>query len=115
MGEYRQMFRAYERDTWWTMPRAMLAFAAVIVFLFILGFGLHSLGLWGGTAVERKVFEQSYQRSEAMKARIATDEAALAEIEGQLRIPGLDPQTRARLQAQASAARSRINAARAQQ
>lgn len=115
MTEYRQMFRTYERDTWWTMPRVMLAFAAVIVFLFLLVFGLRSLGLWGGTIVERKVFEQSYQRSEAMKARIATDEAALVEIEAQLRIPNLDPQTRARLQAQAAAARSRINAARIQQ
>jgi len=66
-------------------------------------------------AIERKVFEGSYQRSESLKARIATDEAVLAEIEAQLQNAELDPATQANLNAQARAARVRIRTAKAQQ
>jgi hypothetical protein len=85
------------------------------VVLTVLGFVLHSAGVFGQTVVERKVFENSYQRSEAIKSQIATDEANLAEIDRKLQNPNLDPDTRANLEAQASAARVRIAAARSKQ
>ena len=87
----------------------------VIIVLSLVGWGLNAAGIFGSTVVERKVFEHSYQRSEAMKARIATDEAALAEIEARLSNPKLDAETRANLEAQARAARVRLKAARSQQ
>ena len=60
------------------------------------------------TIIERKVYEESYQRSESLKARIAADEAVLAEIEVQLSNLELDSETRINLEAQARAARVRI-------
>ncbi len=71
--------------------------------------------LWGDTVMERKVYEESYQRSEALKARIATDEAVLAEIQVQLGSTDLEPSTRLNLEAQARAARVRIATAKSQQ
>lgn len=75
------------------------------------GFVLQSLGLFGRTVVERKVFENSYQRSAALEAQIATDEATIAEIERKLANPNLDADTKNALEAQAAAARIRIAAA----
>lgn len=86
-----------------------------LTILTLLGFAARSMGLIGSTVVERKVFENSYQRSEAIKSQIATDEAALAEINVQLRNPDLSPTTRTNLEAQASAARMRIAAAKGKQ
>jgi hypothetical protein len=80
-----------------------------------IGFVLNSLGVFGRTVVERKVFENSYQRSEAINTQIATDEANLAELERKLANPNLDEDTRANLEAQASAARVRLAAARSKQ
>lgn len=88
---------------------------ASIVVLALVGFGLNSLGLFGRTVVERKVFENSYQRSEALKSQVATEEATLAEIDRKLSNPNLDPDTRTNLEAQASAARIRLNTARSKQ
>jgi hypothetical protein len=62
--------------------------------------------------VERKVFENSYQRTESIKASITTDEAALAEIQMNLQNANLDADTRTNLEAQASAIRIRLNAAK---
>ena len=87
----------------------------VIVTVFAVGFTLNSLGYLGKTVVERKVFEQSYQRSEGIKAQIATDEAVLAEIERKLANPNLDETTRTNLEAQATAARVRIDIAKRRQ
>lgn len=78
----------------------------------LLGFALSSLGLFGRTVVERKVFENSYQRTESLKARIANDQAVLAEIQSKLSDPNLDKDTRRNLEAQASAARIRIETAK---
>jgi hypothetical protein len=87
----------------------------VIVVLVAIGFGTKYAGLWGDTYIERKVYEESYQRSESLKARIATDEAVLAEIEVQLSNTALDASTRTNLEAQARAARVRIHTAKSQQ
>ena len=112
MSEYRAEAGRVARDTRWTFWRFLPIALIVIVVLCVVGFGLRSAGIIGKTAVEREVFEQSYQRTASFEARIATDEAALAAIEGQLLNPDLDENTRFNLEAQASAARVRISTAR---
>ena len=92
----------------------MIAVVTVIAFMLV-GFGTRYVGLWGDTVIERKVFEESYQRSESLKARIASDEAVLEEIEAQLTNLKLDNSTRTNLEAQARAARVRISTAKKQQ
>lgn len=114
-NEYREDASYVATEAGWTVRRFLPLFLGVVALLFVVGFGLNSLGLFGRTVVERKVFEQSFQRSEALKSAIALDEATLAEIERKLRNPNLDPDTRANLEAQASAARIRINTARNKQ
>ena len=115
MNEYRKETDAVFREARWTFFRGLPLFMVAIIILSAIGFGLRSLGLFGSTVVKRKVFEHSYQRSEGLKARIATDEAVLAEIERKLTNPNLDSNTRANLEAQASAARIRIATARRMQ
>jgi hypothetical protein len=114
-NDYRKEAGQVARDARWTFWRFLPLFAGGLVLLAALFFGLRSAGLVGKTAVEREVFEQSYQRDASFKARIATDEAAIAQIEGQLINPNLDENTRFNLEAQASAARVRIDTARRQQ
>ena len=93
---------------WW-----MWILGLVIVSLIALGL-LSSLGLIGQTIVERKVFENSYQRSETLISEIATYEAQLAEINRKLS-SDLDPQTRMNIEAQASAIRIMMGTARRKQ
>lgn len=114
VSDYDEMhrdLREVRKAGWGFMPMLI----GVIVILALLGFGLNSLGLLGRTTIERKVFEESYQRSSAIEQQIATDEAALAEVTRQLQNPNLDEDTRANLEAQASAARVRIDAAKRRQ
>lgn len=115
MSKYRDEVSFAAREGRWTFFRVLPLFLLVVAVITGAGFGLRSLGLWGGTVVERKVFENSYQRSEGLKSSIALDEATLAEIEAKLEIPGLDNNTRANLEAQAAAARIRINTAKRMQ
>ena len=112
---YREDAKAFRKEAKWTFWSFLPLTLIVVVVLFVVGFGLKSLGFWGGTVVERKVFEQSYQRSEALKAQIATDEASIAEIEAKLTNPNLDEDTRYNLEAQLSAARIRIETTRRKQ
>ncbi|MBU1755220.1 hypothetical protein KKH81_02995 [Patescibacteria group bacterium] len=105
--EFRKEVREGKRTVWTVLPTIV----GVIIVLALLGFALNSFGLFGKTVVERKVFEQSYQRSSAIESQIATDTAALAEIDRQLQNPHLDENTRVNLEAQASAARARIDSA----
>ena len=115
MSSYRDDARKVEKDARWTFGKFLPLALLVIIVLAAVGFGLRSMGMLGGTIVERKVFEHSYQRSESIKSQIAVDEASLAEIERKLMNPNLDSDTRYNLEAQAAAARIRINAARARQ
>lgn len=108
MNDYRSDARRVAKESSWTFWRFLPIFIIVVVVLSLLGFGLNALGLFGKTVVERKVFENSYQRSSSIAAQIATDEAVLAEIERKLTNPSLDANTRINLEAQASAARIRI-------
>lgn len=112
MNDYRKDVREITKKGYWTFGKLAPLIVLVVVALAALGFTLNSLGLIGRTVVEREVFEKSYQRSESLKARIATDEAALAEIKHKLSNPNLNPDTRANLEAQASAARIRLDTAR---
>lgn len=112
MNEYRSEAREVAKEARWTFFRFLPLFFGVVVILSAIGFGLKSVGLIGGTVVERVVFENSYQRSESIKSQIATDEAVLMEIQGQLSNPDLDESTRHNLLAQASAARVRIATAK---
>jgi len=115
MNEYRSEIRGAVREGYWTVWKLAPLVVLIIALLSIVGFGLKSLGLFGSTVVERVVFENSYQRSEAIKSQIATDEAVLAEIQHQLATPGLDEDTRNSLEAQAAAARVRMATARGKQ
>ena len=92
--------------SWWFW------FFGIIIVTSIIGFGLSSLGLIGRTVVERKVFENSFQYSEARKAAIATYEAQLAEVERML-AGNLDEATRSNLEAQAAGIRINLATERA--
>lgn len=74
--------------------------------------GLRYAGLIGGTIVERKVFENSFQYSEARKSEVAIFEAQLLEINSKLGNLQLDANTRSNLEATASVLRVQLNAAR---
>ena len=67
-----------ELGKWWIWILILLL--GTIVVLTTTGY----LGKIMGTVVERKVFENSYQRSEAMKSQMITWQAQLASIESQL-------------------------------
>lgn len=115
MLSYREEVSTVARESRWTFFRFLPLVAIVIVIMGALFFGLRSIGLIGGTIVERKVFEESYQRSEALSSQIAMDEAVIVEIQRKLNNPDLDQSTRINLEAQMSAARIRISTARSKQ
>ena len=115
MNSYRDEARTVARETRWTFFRFLPIFITIVVIVGVLGFGGRSLGLWGTTVVERKVFEASYQRSESLVSEIATYEATITEIEAQLLNQNLDENTRYTLNAQLSATRIRLNSARSTQ
>ena len=92
-----------------------LIFVPALLVLLIIGFVLHSMGLIGSTIVERKVFENSLQYSEARKTAIATYEAQLAEITRKLTSNGINNQTRINLESQAAAIRIQLSTERSKQ
>lgn len=112
MNEYRQEVGVGLKEARWTFFKGMPLFLMIIVFLALLGFGLNSLGLFGRTVVNRKVFENSFQYSESRKSEIATFEAQLAEIGRKLSGDNIDAATRTNLEAQASALRIQLSVAR---
>jgi len=73
---------------------------------------LHYSGMFGQTVVERKIFENSFQYSEARKTEIATFEAQLAEINRSLTSSEIDDQTKSNLEAQAAGLRIKLQVAR---
>jgi hypothetical protein len=97
-----------EKEARWTVWKVVPLFLILVVVFGGIGFFTRSIGLWGGTIVEQKVFEASYQRKDSIKARIAADTAVITEIESKLMNPNLDANTRYNLEAQLSAARVRI-------
>ena len=115
MNKYRKEANEFRSEANWTLWKFLPLTLTIIVIISVVGFGLKTLGVIGETVVERKVFEQSYQRSEALKSQIAVDEATLAEITHLLTNPNLDANTRIALEAQASAARIRLTTTKRKQ
>lgn len=109
---YRDEVREFTKEGRWTFFKVLPLSLLIIITLGGIGFGLKSVGLIGSTIVEREVFENSYQRSEALKSQMALDQAVLTEIERKLMNPNLDENTRYNLEAQASATRIRIQTTR---
>lgn len=109
---YRDDVKAVRKEVNWTFWKILPLFILIVSLLTGLGFGLKSLGLLGGTIVEREIFENSYQRSASITSRIAVDEAQLIEIERKLMNPELDKNTRFNLEAQKSAINVRLITAR---
>ena len=91
---------------WW-----MWILGLVVVSVVVFG-GLRYTGMIGQTFVERKVFENSYQYTAAQKARIATFEAQLAEIDTRLLSTELDGVTRTNLEATRSGIKVQLGVAR---
>ena len=112
MKEYREEVSEGLKEARWTFFKDMPLFLLVMIFMAILGFVLNSLGLFGRTVVERKVFENSFQYSESRKSEIATFEAHLSEINRKLSSGDIDASTRTNLEAHASALRMQLSVAR---
>ena len=93
---------------WWVFSLVLLILTIIVLT------GLNYVGLIGSTIVERKVFENSFQYSEATKASIATFEAQLVEI-GHKLSSDLDDTTRTNLEASAAAIRIQLSVARSKQ
>ncbi|MCF6205308.1 MAG: hypothetical protein L3J47_00245 [Sulfurovum sp.] len=108
MSKHRKEANEFRRKDRWTMCKFLPLTITAVVILFAVGFGVRAIGAYGNTVVERKVFENSYQRSESLKAQIAIDEATLTEITHLLTNPNLAANSRSNLEAQASAARIRL-------
>ncbi|MBI4135466.1 hypothetical protein HY477_01910 [Candidatus Uhrbacteria bacterium] len=103
----REERRVLER--WWLWALGLIVISLIV--LSVLGYA----GVFTRTVVERKVFESSFQYSEARKTEIATYEAQLAELEHKLTNPDLDATTRTNIEAQMSAIRIQLNTARGRQ
>lgn len=101
--EINEVGRWVRRGIGWTV--------LAMVVLGIVGGILNAFGLIGGTILEREVYENSYQYTEARKSEIMTYEAQLAEIDARLSDSALDPQTRAQLEGTRSAIQVRLRVA----
>lgn len=75
-------------------------------------FGLNACGAVGGSIVERKVNENSYQNSEARKTEIMTYEAQLVELDAQLARTDLTPKARADLESNKAVLKVRLKVAK---
>ncbi len=112
MNDFRKEMSADLSDTRWLLWKFVWIGIPIIVVLSVIFFALGGLGYFGKTVIERKVFENSYQRSEAIKSQIATDMAVVAQIQEHLKNQNLDLDTRNALKAQLAAAKLRINIAK---
>ena len=115
MSDYRSEVRSLEKETRWTFARFIPTILLVVLVVGGIGAVTKYLGMWGGTVMERVIFTESYQRSSALEAAIAVDEATLVEIQHKLSNTNLEKNTRVNLEAQASAARVRIATAKSKQ
>jgi hypothetical protein len=102
--DFREERREARRWYWWAL--GLLVAGGVILT------ALSYAGLIGRTVVERKVFEESFQYSEARKAAIATYEAQLIEIDARLAMDITDQERRA-LVTQRSVVNARLTAEKA--
>lgn len=82
----------------------------IVIVLSIMGY----ISKFTSTIVERKVFENSYQRSESIKSEVVIFEATLAEIDQKLS-GSIGEQTRNELESQASSIRILLRVAKEKQ
>lgn len=106
MSDYRKEMSEVHAEAKWTMQKFFPMFLIVVAVIGVVGFGMRSMGLIGGTIVERKVFEQSYQRSEALKSEIAQQRATIMVLEQQL--VSANAEESVLIQTQLNAARIRL-------
>ena len=79
---------------WWFWILLLLILTGIILF------GLNSIGLIGKTIVERKVFENSYQKKAADKDARFMYDAQIAVLERRLRSAKLSESEKAEIQGQ---------------
>lgn len=109
---FRESFDEGLGATRWAFFKS-LPFMLVVTLIFLaVSAVISTLYMLGHTVVERKVFENSFQRTAGLKERLATDEAVLVGLRAQLSNPNLDQNTRTNLEAQAAAIRVRIDTTR---
>lgn len=93
---------------WWLWITLLLVVSTIV-------FGaLNALGIIGRTAVERVVFEQSYQRKAGDNAKLNTFIAEKASLESQLRRNDLSSAQRSDYEAQLAAINIQINSIKGQ-
>ena len=95
-----------EFGKWW-----LYVLALIVISVGILTF-TGAFGKVFTTAVERKVFEESYQKQAGDSARLNAYRAQLAQIDVQLSNPELDNNTRMDLKSQQAMLRVQINASK---
>lgn len=99
-----------EFTSWWLRILALII--PTVLILGLIGFGMNSCGLFAGTVVERKVYENSYQNSEARRTEIMTMESQLVELDAMLADPTLPDAQRRQIQGQKRAVNVRLETAR---
>ena len=98
-----------EFGKWWMWLLFLLVITGIV------GAALNSAGIFTKTVVERKVFEQSFQRSEGLKQQISVYEADLAGLRARLNDTTLSPSVKAGMMAQKASIESQLRAARSRQ
>ena len=107
--EYREEMRNIRKEGTWTFFSFYPSVILVVFLIALTGFILSSLGLIGSTIVERKVFENSYQYTEARKTETLVFEAQLVEIERRLSNTELNKTQRSNLEAAAAGLRIQLS------
>ena len=92
-----------EFGAWWIWILFLIVISIPVIW------GLNAAGLIGHTIVERKVFEESYQKKAGDRARLNTYRASEAMLLRRLQDTTLTEGQRANLQSQLDAVRIRIN------
>ena len=90
-----------ELGKWWVWILLLVVFTIIV--LSVIGY----FGKVTSTVIERKVFEESYQKQAGDSQRLRTYKAQLAEINSKLHLADIN--TKQSLEAQASMLRVQIN------
>lgn len=94
---------------WWVWVTGLILLSVTVFWV------ANAVGLIGQTAVQREVFERSYQRQAGDAAKLSTFEAERAAIQSQLRRSDISPAQRADYEAQLAAINIQIQAIEASQ
>ena len=109
MSRYDMREERREGTKWWLWVMGLIVLTTIVFA------GLKYAGVFTDTVVEREVFEQSYQRTEAINTQIATLEAQKTELVAQLQNPNLDEATKANINSQLAAIRIQLDTAKRKQ